>query len=60
MLEEKNRSLEAMQATHELQIKQLRVELEKERDKLANLQLKLQGTFLQFENLIVMVYYLSS
>ncbi|XP_011023259.1 PREDICTED: golgin candidate 4-like [Populus euphratica] len=42
LLEEKNRSLAAMQATHELQIKELRTELEKEHDKLANLELKLQ------------------
>ncbi|XP_061969528.1 golgin candidate 4-like isoform X4 [Populus nigra] len=42
LLEEKNRSLAAMQATHELQIKELRTELEKERDKLANIELKLQ------------------
>lgn len=43
MLEEKNRSLAALQATHELQIKQLRMELDKERDKLKNINLKLQG-----------------
>ncbi|XP_044502757.1 golgin candidate 4-like isoform X2 [Mangifera indica] len=42
LLEEKNRSLAQVQATHELQTKQLRLELEKEREKLANLQLKLQ------------------
>uniref|UniRef100_A0A6M2ELY7 GRIP domain-containing protein n=1 Tax=Populus davidiana TaxID=266767 RepID=A0A6M2ELY7_9ROSI len=42
LLEEKNRSLAAMQATHELQIKELRTELEKEQDKLANIDLKLQ------------------
>ncbi|XP_031278536.1 golgin candidate 4-like [Pistacia vera] len=42
LLEEKNRSLAAVQATHELQTKQLRLELEKEREKLSNLQLKLQ------------------
>ncbi|WKA05894.1 hypothetical protein VitviT2T_023829 [Vitis vinifera] len=42
LLEEKNRSLAALQATHELQIKQLRMELDKERDKLKNINLKLQ------------------
>ncbi|KAG6786822.1 hypothetical protein POTOM_008439 [Populus tomentosa] len=42
LLEEKNRSLAAMQATHELQIIELRTELEKEQDKLANIELKLQ------------------
>ncbi|XP_022757469.1 golgin candidate 4-like isoform X3 [Durio zibethinus] len=42
LLEEKNKSLEAVQASHELQIKQLKMELEKERDKLANLQIRLQ------------------
>ncbi|KAJ6940445.1 hypothetical protein NC651_006550 [Populus alba x Populus x berolinensis] len=42
LLEEKNRSLAAMQANHELQIKELRTELEKEQDKLANIELKLQ------------------
>uniref|UniRef100_A0A6N2NDA7 Uncharacterized protein n=1 Tax=Salix viminalis TaxID=40686 RepID=A0A6N2NDA7_SALVM len=39
---DKNRSFAAMQATHELQIKELRTELEKERNKLANIELKLQ------------------
>ncbi|XP_015584426.1 golgin candidate 4 isoform X2 [Ricinus communis] len=42
LLEEKNRLVAAMQATHELQIKQLRLELEKERDKVTNVQIKLQ------------------
>uniref|UniRef100_A0A5B7BAA0 Golgin candidate 4 n=1 Tax=Davidia involucrata TaxID=16924 RepID=A0A5B7BAA0_DAVIN len=42
LLEEKNRSLAAIQATHELQLKQQGMELEKERGKLANIQLKLQ------------------
>ncbi|KAK8509654.1 hypothetical protein V6N13_093511 [Hibiscus sabdariffa] len=42
MLEEKNRSLEAVQANHELQIKQLKMELEKECDKLGNVQIRLQ------------------
>jgi hypothetical protein len=38
-----------MQATHELQIKKLRTELEKEHDKLANIELKLQGVTLHFK-----------
>ncbi|KAJ9681331.1 hypothetical protein PVL29_020290 [Vitis rotundifolia] len=42
LLEEKNRSLAALQASHELQIKQLRMELDKERDKLNNIKLKWQ------------------
>ncbi|KAI5564675.1 hypothetical protein BDE02_14G074500 [Populus trichocarpa] len=42
LLEEKNRSLAAMKATHELEIKELRTELEKERRKSANIQIKLQ------------------
>lgn len=42
LLEEKNRSLAAAQATHELQMTQLRAELEKERDKLSTIQQKLQ------------------
>ncbi|KAA8516109.1 hypothetical protein F0562_019288 [Nyssa sinensis] len=42
LLEEKNRSLAAVQATHELQLQQLGVELGKEHGKLANIQLKLQ------------------
>ncbi|KAE8663686.1 hypothetical protein F3Y22_tig00112925pilonHSYRG00241 [Hibiscus syriacus] len=42
MLEEKNRPLGAVQANHELQIKQLNMELEKECDKLGNLQMRLQ------------------
>lgn len=50
MLEEKNRSLAALQATHELQVKQLRMDLENERKKLGNIQLKLQGRFLHFGN----------
>ncbi|XVE73792.1 hypothetical protein DITRI_Ditri11bG0146800 [Diplodiscus trichospermus] len=41
LLEEKSKSLEAAQATHELQIKQFKMELEKERDKLANVQMRL-------------------
>ncbi|GMI69599.1 golgin candidate 4 [Hibiscus trionum] len=42
MLEEKNRSLEAVQANHELQIKQLKMEHEKEREKLMNVQMRFQ------------------
>ncbi|CAI9764862.1 unnamed protein product [Fraxinus pennsylvanica] len=42
LVEEKNRSLAAMQATHEVRMKQLGTELEKERDKFATLQKKLQ------------------
>ncbi|XP_011037189.1 PREDICTED: golgin candidate 4 isoform X2 [Populus euphratica] len=42
LLEEKNRSLAAMKATHELEIKELRTELENERRKSANIQIKLQ------------------
>ncbi|KAI9182675.1 hypothetical protein LWI28_027730 [Acer negundo] len=42
LLEEKNRSLATLQASHELQIKQLRMELEKERNAMTNVQLKLQ------------------
>ncbi|CAK9134363.1 unnamed protein product [Ilex paraguariensis] len=42
LLEEKNKSLAEMQATHELQIKQLGVELDQERGKLANVHLRLQ------------------
>lgn len=47
MLEEKSRSPAAVQVTSE--VKQLRIELEKERDKLAIIQSKLQGTFLLSE-----------
>uniref|UniRef100_A0A2P2JXR4 Structural maintenance of chromosome 1 protein n=1 Tax=Rhizophora mucronata TaxID=61149 RepID=A0A2P2JXR4_RHIMU len=42
LLEEKKRSLATLQAAHELQLKQLKMELEQEYDKLANMQLKLQ------------------
>ncbi|XWS76950.1 hypothetical protein CRYUN_Cryun01aG0221900 [Craigia yunnanensis] len=42
LLEEKSRSLEAVQASHELQIKQFKIEFEKERDKSANVQIRLQ------------------
>ncbi|XAR54005.1 hypothetical protein NMG60_11028980 [Bertholletia excelsa] len=42
LLEEKNRALAVMQASHESEIKKLALELEKERDKLANIQLQLQ------------------
>nr|TKS14478.1 hypothetical protein D5086_0000045520 [Populus alba] len=42
LLEEKNRSLKAVKDTHELEIKELRTELEKERCKSANIQIKLQ------------------
>ncbi|CAL5388776.1 unnamed protein product [Camellia sinensis] len=42
LLEEKNMSLAAIQAAHESEINNLGLELDKERDKLANIQLKLQ------------------
>lgn len=42
MLEEKNSILAAVQADHELHMKQLRMELEKERETLANTKLKLE------------------
>ncbi|KAI8021282.1 Golgin candidate 4 [Camellia lanceoleosa] len=42
LLEEKNMSLAEIQAAHESEINNLGLELEKERDKLANIQLKLQ------------------
>ncbi|KAL2461517.1 Golgin candidate 4 [Abeliophyllum distichum] len=42
LVEEKNRSLAAMQATHEVRMKQLGMEFEKERDKFASLQKRLQ------------------
>ncbi|XP_016442311.2 golgin candidate 4 isoform X2 [Nicotiana tabacum] len=40
--EEKNKSLSAIQASHELQLKQLEMELNKERTELANMQTRLQ------------------
>lgn len=43
MLEEKTRSLMELQATHELQIKQLRMELDNECEKQANIKFKLEG-----------------
>ncbi|XP_024996164.1 golgin candidate 4 isoform X3 [Cynara cardunculus var. scolymus] len=42
LLEEKSRSLAALQVTHEQQIKQLREELDKERGKLASLHFRFQ------------------
>ncbi|KAL6982052.1 hypothetical protein U1Q18_023669 [Sarracenia purpurea var. burkii] len=42
LLEEKDRLLTATQAAHDSQIKNLELELEKERSKLANIQLQLQ------------------
>ncbi|CAA2987544.1 Hypothetical predicted protein [Olea europaea subsp. europaea] len=42
LIEEKNRSLAAMQATHEVRTTELGMELEKERDKFATLQKRLQ------------------
>ncbi|XP_043716113.1 golgin candidate 3-like isoform X2 [Telopea speciosissima] len=42
LLEEKSRSLTIMQANHESEIKQLRMELGKEHDNLAKIQLKLE------------------
>lgn len=42
LLDEKNKSLSAMQASHELQIKQFQMELDKERTELANMQIRLQ------------------
>ncbi|XP_055817194.1 golgin candidate 4 isoform X2 [Solanum dulcamara] len=53
LLEEKNKSLSAMQASHELQIKQFEMKLDKEHTELANMQIRLQeeqnlnSTFLQ-------------
>ncbi|KAK4738850.1 hypothetical protein R3W88_002547 [Solanum pinnatisectum] len=42
LLEEKNKTLSAMQASHELQIKQLEMKLDKEHAELANMQIRLQ------------------
>ncbi|XP_030457283.1 golgin candidate 3-like [Syzygium oleosum] len=42
LLEEKNRSLAAVQATHQLQIGELRTELEKERKRLATVDIELR------------------
>lgn len=42
MMEDKNRSLAMLEETHEAQMKQMAVELDKEHDKLASLQRKLQ------------------
>ncbi|TYH95695.1 hypothetical protein ES332_A12G124300v1 [Gossypium tomentosum] len=50
LLEEKNRSLEAVQASHEQQIKQFKMELEKEHDKLVNVQMRLQEEHKQNES----------
>ncbi|KAK4411454.1 Golgin candidate 3 [Sesamum angolense] len=41
-IEDKSRSLAAMQATHEAQMKQMAVELDKERSKSASMQIRLQ------------------
>lgn len=49
-MEDKNRSLAVMQATHEAQVKQMVVELDKERGELASMQMKLQGIHLFFED----------
>lgn len=48
MLEEKNRLLAAMQNDHELQMKKLRGELEKEHEALVNTKIKLQGFFCMY------------
>ncbi|TYJ04766.1 hypothetical protein E1A91_A12G115600v1 [Gossypium mustelinum] len=50
LLEEKNRSLEAVQASHEQQIKQFKMEFEKEHDKLVNVQMRLQEEHKQNES----------
>ncbi|KAJ8433652.1 hypothetical protein Cgig2_002323 [Carnegiea gigantea] len=52
MLEEKNRILAAVQADHELHMKRLRMELEKERETLANTKLKLEGSITQELNIL--------
>ena len=57
MLEEKNMSLAAIQAAHESEINNLGLELEKERDKLANIQLKLQGSSLLFQCPVVISHF---
>ncbi|KAG8391888.1 hypothetical protein BUALT_Bualt01G0233700 [Buddleja alternifolia] len=41
-MEDKNKSLAGMQATHEAQMKRMVVELDKERDKLASMHMRLQ------------------
>lgn len=51
-MEDKIRSFTVMQATHESQMKQMMMELDKERDKLASMQLRLQGMIQLFEHLI--------
>ncbi|GLT60638.1 hypothetical protein SLA2020_333960 [Shorea laevis] len=51
LLEEKNRSLEAVKATHESQMKQIRMELEKEHEKFSILQLKLKEEHILNETL---------
>lgn len=43
MLEEKSRALAASQASHESEVKQLRMELDGERGNLENMKLRLEG-----------------
>lgn len=45
-MEDKIRSFSVMQATHESQMKQVMADLDKERGKLATMQLRLQGMHL--------------
>lgn len=42
-MEEKNRFLAAQQANHDLQLRELKLKLDKEFSKVVDLQLKLQG-----------------
>lgn len=58
MLEEKSRALAACQASHESEVKQLGKALERERGKLENLKLRLEGISRFLENL-VMVFIVS-
>lgn len=51
-MEDKIRSLTVMQATHESQMKQMTMELDKERGKLESMQLRLQGVHQLFEDRI--------
>lgn len=44
--------IRSLQATHESQMKQMMVELDKERSKLATIRLSLQGTHLLLEDFV--------
>ena len=58
MLEEKNRALAAFQASHESEVEQLGMELDRERSNSENMKVRLEGMprFLANTNIVMVLY----